>query len=387
MKRIRDIFLTIVLSLVLFVLSYNAVNNFYDAKERKTIEEAKPTTQEITEFQALLDDNTYYYYNQLDEIDKEVYITLYSALMRFDESVILPTDDNTLIKLYTAVLYDNPHIFWVEHDYEYVINEFSLKFTPNYRYEEFEAQIISKQIEEKVNEIVNIADDFEDDYEKELYIHDYVCNNTVYDENVDGDSVYDVLINGKAVCEGYSKAVQILLDALDIDNYLVVGESVYEGELGPHMWNVVTIDGLNYHLDSTWNDSDENNGVHYFYFNVTDEVIMEDHFSLSPSDNYCISEIANYYTYENLIFDDFNGFYEHTNRSVNTLKNGENEVVFVFENTDDYKKALSYIENDNGFFSYVMESVRRSGRKIDTSEISYITIDEHNYLCVIFKEG
>ena len=387
MKRIRDILFTVVLSLVLFFLSYNAVNDFYDEKERKTIEDSKPTTQEIAEFKTLLDENTYYYYNQLDDVDKEVYVTLYSALMSFDDSVILPTDEQTLNKLYTAVLYDNPHIFWVEHDYSYVINEFSIKFTPSYRYEEVEVQTISNQIEDKINEITDVADDYSSDYEKELYIHDYVCNNTVYDENVDGDSVYDVLINGKAVCEGYSKAVQILLDALDIDNYLVVGESVFEGELGPHMWNVVTIDGLNYHLDSTWNDSDEDNGIHYFYFNVTDEVISEDHFSLSPADNNCISEIANYHTYNNLVFDSFNGFDEHINRSADTLKNGENEVVFVFRNTDDYKKALSYIEKDNGFFRYVTESVRRSGRRIDTSEISYITIDEHNYLCVIFKEG
>ena len=34
--------------------------------------------------------------------------------------------------------------------------------------------------------------------------------------------------------------------------------------------------------------------------------------------------MANYYSYNNCVFNDFNGFYEHTKRSAEILRNGEN---------------------------------------------------------------
>ena len=42
-----------------------------------------------------------------------------------------------------------------------------------------------------------------------------------------------------------------------------------------HMWNVVQVEGAWYHLDATWSDSDTL--VNYKYFNVTDEMIQNDH--------------------------------------------------------------------------------------------------------------
>lgn len=387
MKKIRDIFISLIVFVVFACISFNLYNSLDDSKERKSIQDALPTAQEQSEFQNLLSDNTYYYYNHLNKNDKEVYVTLYSAIMRFDESVTLPTDELTLRDIFTAVLYDNPHIFWVEHDYEYILNEFSLEFKPHYRFNITEANLISKQIDERINAIVSSANKFSSEYEKELYIHNFVCQNTVYDENVDGNTVYDVLINGRAVCEGYSKTVQILLDELDINNYLVVGESYYEGELGAHMWNIVTIDNMNYHLDSTWNDSDSNDEIIYFYFNISDELIEKDHFNISPSDNLCNSDDANYYRQNGVRFDSYNGFQEHTNRSADILRKGDNEIEFVFEEISDFKDAVNDIENDNGFFTFVSEVINKSGRRIDLTKISYITITEHNYLRIIFKEG
>ena len=103
--------------------------------------------------------------------------------MRFDDSVTIPAEESLLKDIFKAVLYDNPHIFWIEHDFEYVINENSVKFIPHYLYNETESKLINSQIDSKINYIVNMADDFSTDYEKELYIHDYICENTIYDEN------------------------------------------------------------------------------------------------------------------------------------------------------------------------------------------------------------
>lgn len=387
MKKIRDILISIILSLVFGFFSFNFYQSYIDEKEEKSIEEGLPSAQEKSDFQNLLNDNTYYYYNQLDDSDKRIYLTLYSSFMRFDDAVTTPAEESSLKDIFKAVLYDNPHIFWVEHDFEYVINENSIKFIPHYRYNVTESKAIKSQIDNKINHIIDIADNYATEYEKELYIHDYICENTVYDETIDGNTIYDALITGKAVCEGYAKTVQILLDRLDIDNYLVVGDSEFEGELGPHMWNIVTIDNQNYHLDATWNDNDKENDINYFYFNISDDEIKEDHFNISPTDNFCISDNANYFVQNESYIENFNSFNDHISRSAEILYRGENKVEFLFDDTNSFNKAVKYIENDNGFFKYIFESIKRSGRKIDTSEITYITITEHNYLCVVFKEG
>ncbi len=387
MKKFRDILISIILSLVFGFLSFNFFQSYNNEKEEKLIKDDLPSIDEISVFQALLNDNTYYYYNQLNDKDKEIYITLFSSFTRFDDAVTIPADESSLKVIFKAVLYDNPHIFWIEHDFEYVLNENSIKFIPHYRYNEAKSKELSNQLENKISELIDVADDLATDFEKELYIHDYICENTVYDETIDGNTIYDVLINGKAVCEGYSKTVQILLDRLDIDNYLVVGDSEFEGELGPHMWNIVTIDNQNYHLDATWNDNDKENHINYFYFNISDEKIKEDHFNISPSNNFCVSDNANYFVYNESYVDEFESFNDHISRSAEILYRGENKVEFLFDDAASYNKAVNFIENDIGFFKYIIESIKRSGRKINTSEITYITIDEHNYLCVVFKEG
>ena len=63
---------------------------------------------------------------------------------------------------------------------------------------------------------------------------------------------------GKAgpVCEGYSRAFQVLCNQLQIPCVLVDGDAVesLQDTLESHMWNYVQIDGGWYAVDVTWND-------------------------------------------------------------------------------------------------------------------------------------
>lgn len=92
-------------------------------------------------------------------------------------------------------------------------------------------------------------------------IHDYIINNTEYDtkksDNIKdttykSNTAYGVLIQGYGICSGYSDAMKLFLDKLNIVNYKVSNDQ--------HIWNVVLLDGNWYHLDLTWDDpvSDKN---------------------------------------------------------------------------------------------------------------------------------
>lgn len=106
------------------------------------------------------------------------------------------------------------------------------------------------------------------DYEKLLAYKDYICNAVSYhDDAADptnnypyGDpwqliSVFDGNRNTNVVCEGYAKAFQLLCDMTDFeeDVQCILAEGEMRGDTGkgPHMWNIVQIDGDSYLVDVT----------------------------------------------------------------------------------------------------------------------------------------
>ena len=67
--------------------------------------------------------------------------------------------------------------------------------------------------------------------------------------------------------------MQLLLHKAGIECTLVSGAGKKTGVA--HMWNLVTIDGRNYHVDATWDDSDD--VLRHNYFNLTTEQIEISH--------------------------------------------------------------------------------------------------------------
>lgn len=99
-------------------------------------------------------------------------------------------------------------------------------------------------------------------YEKIKTLHDYIINTTVYDKvraddvNVNSGylshTAYGVLISGKGICGGYSDAMAILLNRLNLNNYKISSLN--------HVWNFIKLDTGWVHLDLTWDDPIVNTG-------------------------------------------------------------------------------------------------------------------------------
>lgn len=139
-----------------------------------------------------------------------------------------------------------------------------------------------KQTDKKVKEIIKSLDlKGKSDYKKVRAIHDYICEHTEYDSERSGDDVggtehtaYGALVEGKAVCQGYSNALYRLLLEAGVDNRIINGNGVEPGGLeGAHSWNIVSIGGVYFYVDATWDDSTESD--QYFLRNRDD--FEEDH--------------------------------------------------------------------------------------------------------------
>ena len=389
MKKIIAFIVGIAIGLFVYLSIGNIDTVVNEIKENNEIVQDRPSQAQLEQFETKKETKCFYYYDNLSLDEKTAYLTLYYGFVEYDDSIRIELQEEDLKDVFTAVLYDNPDMFWVDYEYDYMVYSDSVAFSPKYRLTEDEVNTMQDSVNEKIDAIMTEVNKLDSDYEKELYIHDYIIENTEYDistlENM-GDTVYSVLVSGKSICEGYSRTVQILLDKIGIKNYLVTGDTESDGEILPHMWNVVNIGGDNYHLDVTWDDLNENFETVYFYFNVTDEYISRDHYKINPQNNNCNSTELNYFVKENTLVYTYKGYKYLVQQSVDALKK-DNTVELCFAENADYKKALKDLENDNGFFKYVDIVVSKSKRKLNKNIVDYHTLDAQNYLCIEFKEG
>ena len=176
-----------------------------------------------------------------------------------------------------------------------------------------------KQIDNILSEIIKTD---MNNHEKVKAVHDYIISNSKYDENKLLYSDYDLLTQGKSVCNGYALLTYNMLNKLNIPVKLVTGMA--NSEL--HIWNMVKLDGYWFHLDTTWNDPiPDKNIASYNYYMLTDNEISADHVideNLDlPAANKSYYDLLKELSYDKLLIELGLDIYD----DVNTAKN-ENEL-------------------------------------------------------------
>ncbi len=128
-------------------------------------------------------------------------------------------------------------------------------------YNDSTINILNKKIDTVYNELIT---DNMTDYDKIKAIHDYIIDNSVYDEQRANNLYNDYqgefssniatgpLLQDHGICSGYTDAMKLFLDKMNIPNYKISSEN--------HIWNLVYINNKWLHLDLTWDDPVINNG-------------------------------------------------------------------------------------------------------------------------------
>ncbi len=135
--------------------------------------------------------------------------------------------------------------------------------------------ILNYKIDEILKETIN---DTMTNREKIKVIHDYIINHTKYDEersdknNIQykSDTAYGALIEGHALCGGYTDSMMLFLEQFNIKSYKISSDN--------HVWNYVYLDNNWYNLDLTWDDPVSHDGrdlLEHTFFLISDEELLK----------------------------------------------------------------------------------------------------------------
>ena len=151
------------------------------------------------------------------------------------------------------VIYEHHELFFLAQSWGYSIYQSSgliATMHPKYRYD---VDYIPGMREGYVTlfkafiDSCNISPD-DSEYERVLAVHDKMCSSFCYDTTYVIDCTYELLVNGKGVCEALSIFYEAVLTHLGVECDTVIDAPEH------HCWNMVKLEGEWYHVDITWAD-------------------------------------------------------------------------------------------------------------------------------------
>lgn len=303
-----------------------------------------------------------FFLDYLSDDEQRVYQQLYKGIYDFQESIkiennVLKQDDiGEFIVLFTV---SNPYVNYIGASYTISLDKKGYVTAVNVQYaltrEQAERQ--RSELDLKIDTILAGLNDSMSEYEKVKCLHDYIVTHCTYDDKSPQPySAYGCLVQGRCVCEGYTKAMLVLCDKAGINSIPVIGQAGETGNGQGHIWNMVTIDGKWYNFDVTWDDPVGDMGenyIRYDYFGVRDDEFERTH---TADKNkymhypYSRTKDADYFEVNDLICDDGRKADETMLKAIKlAVKNGDGLARIKCTDKDAYKHALEKLfETEDG---------------------------------------
>ncbi len=349
-----------------------------------------------------------YAFELLSADEKAAYNRLLSAINAFEPTVSsfeAPITETQFQKVCDYILRDHPEIFWFRHGATFyfdtatgIVDHVDLK----YCLDRAEAESRRQQIDAAVKSFMTAVTDTMSDYEVALRIYENIINLVDYDtlglekqqrlasnaspeQTDDLRSIYGVFVNKKAVCVGYAKATQYLLNLCGIECTYVTSDT--------HAWNLIKLEGDYYHLDTTWGDGTDtkrdklqSTAVNYDCFCINDEELaaLSAHTPVSdfplPA---CTATGCNYHRRHGLYFEEYN-FDRVRSIVCESVEFGKFDLSFKFADAASFAKAKRDLIDGGKLREAIQYSNLKSQTRLDTS-FMYSANDERLTLAFTLK--
>jgi len=397
------------------LFSENIQIKYLDDNKINELEEKLENNVDIS---ALVPSVNFNFYNQLNDIEKTIYNTVYSSSSKEVPDLKINVKISEIedieyffneelselsLRTFTALAYENPELWWINSCnfgaanidestviVTYLMNDKSSPFS------DMSAEQISK-LNKEIDQVKNkIMDQISKTglttpYAILRFIHDYLVTKIVYTNNQGKHirSLYGALVEEKCVCEGYAEAFQYLARQYNI-NCIIARSSKHE-------WNFVEMKGKWYIVDVTYDDpvigktntpAGSNDNLQLYYFLTGTE--HESKYVTKYSED--IDHKLVYSAYNNTIYSNLVSYptlektdYQPTNEELNELKLIDN--TFPDTITDDKSSNTSDTSTDAGTVQEIEDPNYKSDNTSDGKTIKkYGSIIVTNFIVVIIMK-
>ena len=321
-----------------------------------------------------------FYYAKLDNTEKHAYNEILSEIYSMPQTVEIPQiTAEQLDRVFSALLYDNPDLFFVGRKCTISTKWLRTFCTIEYIIDKEEYPEAKSALDQAAEKVISGLSKPDDEWQTELEIHDYIIDNCEYklvESELVYSSAYGALVNGSAACEGYSKAAKLLFDRAGIESAVLSGTSEnFDGTRGAHMWNAVKIDGDFYYLDCTWDDPLNDSGANikiYSYFNINNDMIAGSHSDFSYDFN-CTQTKANYYVKTGRYFESYDRSDEKRLAALlaDALNSGEDTVQIRFGNESAYNGAVADLVDSGRIYNVLLAAKKKTMVDLSTDSLVY----------------
>lgn len=374
MKKIINflIFFAIIISITYFLWSNPDITNklgntMYEIYDNITKEDVEEYTNDFKINEIQISKSTFYYDN-LSKEQKYIYSAFAMSVKNLDSKVLLKdyeSEDKDEIAsdvdaAIAAFFNDHPEVFYLDNSYSISTatsffgtkKELNINYLVSGRIDlDSKIQILKAEMEKILSKVKDMQG-----IDAETVIHDELMKDTKYyaydnieDLPVNTHNIYGTLVDKKAVCDGFAKTMQILLDKVSIESIIVTGSLEDEA----HAWNLVKLDDEWYNLDFTSNKSiktiniGEQLGIHS-YFNITTDEISKTHI-FDDKYKYPVADETkyNYYIYNKKYISSVDDFSTSFKKILDSNKNTSLAEVKVTGISNVPDKMINVLQNKN----------------------------------------
>ncbi len=333
----------------------------------------------------------YLYRERLSTNCRAAYDAMVEAIQRHEPQITVSgCSFEELCDVSTTIRFDHPELFWYK----------KLSMTGDrvdliYGATESERAELQVRIDEVVAKYLEGIDDSMSAYDVAVRLHAKLIASVDYDtialnrtKKNDAESngidylrtICGVFLNGKAVCEGYARAMQYLLHKCGIECAEVAGNTFEEdGSAGEaHAWNILKIDGEYYYMDVTWDDSSDtiqtvketDMGFNYFCV-TTEELFRTRRIDLTPVEPpLCTATAANYYTHNNLVLNTYS--MERIKAiAADAAAKGQTFFTIKLSTAELYEETLRRLFVEGDEFAEAVREAAKVDKKIATGSCRY----------------
>lgn len=374
------------------------INSITTSVSQTTTTKAKTPAPKATHIYST-NDTLGFYTASLSADEKKVFGEVYKGIMNYQKRInvthsVIPSDNiDEFLTFVTSVGSDIHQLsenYGLYADDNGFVTALDMEYTRN-------SEVGKKELAKLKTKINIISKKVQplSDYDKLKFFHDYILRFCSYSVNAPNPySAYGCLVDGKAVCEGYSKAFAMLCQSSGIPCINVIGNANDgSSKTEAHMWNMVKLDGNWYHIDVTWDDPKGIFGSDYLkydYFNVSDEMIKSDHQATKNMYmNYPVANSIrqNYYVKQGLFLKDnadSKAFISNTIKK--SLDSSDRYVRFRCQSDKKYSSVTQeFFNSDNnneGFFDLLCNTVDKYGYAASTAEYSLVESPETRIITI-----